>query len=166
MPGPAPPIVDGLQIDEALDFQRRFDRIQRVAWWLLALVPVAAVAGLFGGGLFSETTAGARAAGLAVTQDRFARRTAETELELELTRGAGPTEVAITRGFIDRYALVEARPEPLRVATLRDRIVFTFAARAGGRATLVLQPEAIGVARGTVTVTGGSAVGIRQLVYP
>src|SRR3954454_10525584 len=49
MPGPAPPIVDGLQINQALDFQRRFGRVQRVAWWLLSLVPVAAVAGLFGG---------------------------------------------------------------------------------------------------------------------
>ena len=58
MPGPAPPVVHGLQIDQALDFQRRFERVQRVAWWLLALVPLAAIAGLFGGGLFSEVTAG------------------------------------------------------------------------------------------------------------
>ena len=32
-----------------------------------AVVPVAAVAGLFGGGLFSETTAGSAAAGVTVT---------------------------------------------------------------------------------------------------
>jgi hypothetical protein len=42
--------VHGLQIDQALNFQRRFGRVQRVAWGLLALVPVAAIAGLFGGG--------------------------------------------------------------------------------------------------------------------
>jgi len=53
VPGPAPPVVNGLQIDQAMDFQRRFGRFQRVAWWLLAVVPVAAIAGLFGGGLFS-----------------------------------------------------------------------------------------------------------------
>ena len=54
VPGPAPPVVHGLQIDQALNFQRRFGRVQRWAWWLLALVPVAAIAGLFGDGLFSE----------------------------------------------------------------------------------------------------------------
>ena len=58
MPGPAPPVLHGLQIDQALDFQRRFDRVQRVAWWLLALVPVAAIAGLFGGGLFRRGRGG------------------------------------------------------------------------------------------------------------
>ena len=71
VPGPAPPVVDGLQIDQALDFQRRFGRVQRVAWWLLALVPVAAIAGLFGGGLFSEVTAGSERARVTVTYDRF-----------------------------------------------------------------------------------------------
>ena len=31
MPGPEPPVVNGLQIDQSLDFQRRFERIQKVA---------------------------------------------------------------------------------------------------------------------------------------
>jgi hypothetical protein len=56
-------VVHGLQIDQALDFHRGFDRVQRVAWWLLAMVPVAAIAGLFGGGLFSGVTAASEGAG-------------------------------------------------------------------------------------------------------
>jgi hypothetical protein len=35
VPGSAPPVVHGLQIDQALGFQRRFECVQRVAWWLL-----------------------------------------------------------------------------------------------------------------------------------
>src|SRR3954453_5436210 len=69
----------GLQIDQALSFQRRFGQVQRVAWWLLALVPVAAIAGLFGDGLFGEATAGSKRAGGTVTYERFGRRTADTE---------------------------------------------------------------------------------------
>src|SRR5688500_808078 len=109
MPGPAPPVVGGLQIDEALDFQRRFHAIQRIAWWVLALVPVAAVAGLFGGGLFSETTAGGRAAGVSVSYDRFARITVDTEIELRLARADGQTSVAISRALLDRYEISEIR---------------------------------------------------------
>ena len=71
VPGPAPPVVHGLQIDQALNFQRRFGRVQRVAWWLLALVPIAAIAGLFGDGLFSEVTAGSQRVGGTVTYERF-----------------------------------------------------------------------------------------------
>jgi hypothetical protein len=159
-------VVNGLQIDQALDFQRRFGRVQRVAWRLLALVPVAAIAGLFGGGLFSEVTAGSAGAGVTVTYERFGRRTADTELELELARPARTTDVAISRAFLDRYDTSDVRPEPLRVKTLADAVVFTFAAAPRGRATFFLQPKGLGSSSGTVTVTGGTSVHITQLVYP
>jgi hypothetical protein len=158
--------VNGLQIDQALDFQRRFERFQRVAWWLLALVPVAAVAGLFGDGLFSEVTVGSERAGVTVTYERFGRLTADTELELEFARPSRTTDVAISRAFYDRYNMSEMRPEPVRVRTLADAVVFTFAAAPGGRATFFLQPDAVGSSSGTVTVAGGTPVRVKQLVYP
>ena len=166
MPGPAPPVTNGLQIDEALTFQRRFARVQRVAWWLLALVPVAAVAGLFGDGLFSAATAGSARAGGTVTYERSARLTADTELELELSRPARTTDVAISRSFLDRYATSEVRPEPLRVSTSADAVVFTFATAPAGRVTFTLQPDAIGSSSGTVTIAGGTPVHVEQLVLP
>src|SRR4051794_4275621 len=166
VPGPAPPVVHGLQIDQALRFQQRFGRVQRVAWWLLALVPVAAIAGLFGDGLFSEVTAGSERAGGTVTYERFGRLSADTTLELEFARPAHTTEVAISRAFFDRYDTSEVRPQPLRVRTLPDAVVFTFAAAPAGRATFFLQPDAVGSSSGTVTVTGGAPLRIKQLVYP
>jgi hypothetical protein len=159
-------VVNGLQIDHALNFQRRFGRVQRVAWRLLAVVPVAAIAGLFGGGLFSEVTAGSEGAGVTVTYERFGRRTADTELDLELARPSRTTDVAISRAFLDRYDTSDVRPEPLRVRTLADAVVFTFAAGPRGRATFFLQPKGLGSSSGTVTVSGGTPVHITQLVYP
>jgi hypothetical protein len=158
--------VHGLQIDQALNFQRRFGRVQRVAWWLLALVPVAAIAGLFGDGLFSEATAGSERAGGTVTYERFGRRTADTELEVEFARPSRTADVAISRAFFDRYDTSEVRPQPLRVRTLADAVVFTVAAAPASRATFFLQPEAVGSSSGTLTVTGGTPVRIKQLVYP
>ena len=126
VPGPAPPVVDGLQIDQALSFQRRFGRFQRVAWSLLALIPVAAIAGLFGDGLFSDVTAGSDRVGGTVTYERFGRLTADTELVLEFARPSRTTDVAISRAFFDRYVTSEVRPEPVRVRTLADAVVFAF----------------------------------------
>jgi hypothetical protein len=167
VPGRAPPVVNGLQIDQALNFQRRFGRVQRVAWWLLALVPVAAIAGLFGGGLFSEVTAGSERARVTVAYERFGRVTANTQLELEFARPSRTTtDVAISRAFLDRYDTSDVRPQPLRVRTLADAVVFTFAAAPAGRATFFLQPDAVGSSSGTVTVTNGMPVQIKQLVYP
>jgi hypothetical protein len=166
VPGPAPPVINGLQIDQALAFQRRFGRVQRVAWGLLAAVPVAAIAGLFGGGLFSKVTAGSESARARITYERFSRMTADTELQFEFVRPSRTTDVAISREFLDRYDTSDVRPEPLRVRTLADAVVFTFAAGPAGRATFVLQPDSVGSTTGTVTVTGGTPVRIRQLVYP
>jgi hypothetical protein len=159
-------VVDGLQIDQALTFQRRFGRVQRVAWWLLALIPVASIAGLFGGGLFSDATAGSERTRVTVTYERFGRLTADTELELEFARPSRPVDVAISRAFLDRYDTSEVRPQPLRVRTVADAVVFTFAAAPAGRATFALAPAEVGSSRGTVTVTGGTPVTIKQLVYP
>jgi hypothetical protein len=164
VPGPAPPLVEGLQIDQALTFQRRFGRVQRVAWSLLALIPVAAIAGLFGDGLFSEVTAGSERAGGTVTYERFGRLTADTTLEVEFARPSRATDVAISRTFFDPYDLSEVRPQPLRVR--RDAVVFTFAAAPAGRATFSLQPDAVGSSSGTVTVAGGTPAHVKQLVYP
>jgi hypothetical protein len=166
MPGPAPPVVNGLQIDQALPFQRRFHLIQRVAWSLLALVPVAAVLGLFGGGLLGETSAGSRAAGVTVSYDRFARMSADTELELRLERADGPSAVSISRSLLDQYDISEIRPEPERVITRPDRIEYVFAASASGTARFAVQPSAPGSASGMVAVHGGSPVRVRQLVFP
>ena len=141
-------MVDGLQIDQALTFQRRFERVQRVAWWLLSLVPVAAIAGLFGGGLFSTATAGSERARVTVTYERFGRLTADTELELEFARPSRTTDVAISRAFLDRYDTSEVRPQPLRVRTVADAVVFTFAAAPAGRATFSLAPAAVGSVAG------------------
>src|SRR3954469_18198945 len=108
MPGPEPPVVNGLQIDQSLDFQRRFQRVQSLAWRVLALLPLAAVAGLFGGGLFSQVTAGS--AGVKVSYDRFGRRSVATQLQVTVMRARRPVAVSISRGFLDGYDLSEVRP--------------------------------------------------------
>jgi hypothetical protein len=101
-----------------------------------------------------------------VTYDRFGRLTAPTELEVELAHPARTTEVAISRKFLDRYDTSEVRPEPLRVRALADAVVYTFAAAPAGRATFFLQPDAVGSSSGTVTVSGGAPMHVKQLVYP
>src|SRR4051794_20555004 len=152
MPGPAPPVVNGLQIDQSLDFQRRFERIQTIVWRVLALLPVAAIAGLFGGGLFSQVTAGD--GGVKVSSDRFGRRSVDTQLEVTLVRAQRPVAVSISRDFLDGYDVSEIRPQPERVTAYADRLAYTFAALPRATISFTLQPQGLGSSRGTVTVAG------------
>jgi len=164
VPGPEPPVVNGLQIDQSLDFQRRFQRVQKVAWRVLALLPVAAVAGLFGGGLFSQVTAGT--GGMKVSHDRFGRRSVDTQLDVTVTRARQPVAVSISRDFLDGYDVSEVRPPPERVAAYADRLVYEFEALPGASASFTLQPQRLGSSSGTVTVAGSQPVRVRQLIYP
>jgi hypothetical protein len=75
-----------------------------------------------------------------VTYERFGRLTADTELQLKFAGPARTTDVAISRTFLDRYDTSEVRPEPLRVRTRADALVFTFAAAPAGRATMTRAP--------------------------
>jgi hypothetical protein len=164
MPGPEPPLVNGLQIDQSLDFQRRFERIQTIAWRVLALLPIAAVAGLFGGGLFSQVSAGG--GGMTVSYDRFGRRSVDTQLEVTIARARPPVAVSISRGFLDGYDLSEVRPSPEHVTAYADRLVFAFAALPGASVSFTLQPQRLGAGSGTVAVAGSRPVRVHQLVYP
>jgi hypothetical protein len=101
-----------------------------------------------------------------VTYERFGRLTVDTTLELELSRPSRTTDVAISRAFFDRYDMSEVRPQPLHVRTLADAVVFTFAAAPAGRANFFLRPTSVGSSSGTVRVTGGTPVHVKQLVYP
>jgi hypothetical protein len=166
VPGPPPPVVNGLQIDQALDFQKRFQRIQTFAWAVLALVPVVSVLGLFGGGLLSATTAGSDGSGMTATYDRFARFGADTDIDLRFTRATGPTRVTISRDFLDGYQVTHVVPAPLRVATGPDEVVYTFAAEGAGTASMTVQPDTVGSVSGTLAVAGGAPVHVTQFVWP
>lgn len=164
MPGPQPPVVNGLQIDQSLDFQRRFRGVQTVAWRVLALLPLAAIAGLFGGGLFSQVTAGG--AGSTVSYDRFGRMSVDTQVQVTVKRAQSPVAVSISRGFLDGYDVSEVRPQPERVTAHADRVVFTFEALPGSSATFTVQPNRLGSRSGTVTIPGSRPVQVQQFVYP
>ncbi|MDA0180574.1 hypothetical protein OJ997_09745 [Solirubrobacter phytolaccae] len=164
MPGPEPPVTNGLQIDQSLEFQRRFRRVQKLAWRVLALLPVAAVAGLFGGGLFSQTTAGS--AGATVSYERFGRRSVDTQLEVTVARARRPVAVSVSRAFLDGYDVSEVRPPAERVTAHADRLVFDFTALAGASVSFTLTPKRLGSGRGTVTVAGSRPVRVHQFVYP
>jgi hypothetical protein len=164
VPGPAPPVVRGLQIDQSLDFQRRFGRVQRWAWRLLALLPVAAVLGLFGGGLLSQVTAGSP--GGEVTYDRFGRLSVDSELDVTVGRTRGPVVVSVSRGLLDGCSITEVRPQPERVTASADRLQYVFAATPGASVSFSVQPQRLGSVGGTVAVGGGPPVRVHQLIYP
>jgi hypothetical protein len=156
--------VGGLQIDQSLEFQHRFHRVQRIAWRLLGLLPILAIAGLFGGGLFSNVTAGDPAA--RVSYERFGRLTVDTRIRVVLASPRRPAVVTLDRALLDAYDITEVRPQPSQVEVSANRTSYAFSALPGARVSLTVQPRRLGSVRGAVSVAGARPVQVHQFVYP
>lgn len=169
------PQVGDLEIDQDLDYETRAYNVRRVAWWLMALIVLAALAGLFGSGPLSHTRAGEAGGPLSLEYGRFARLTAPATLEIQL----GPQAAAVreARVWIDRRYLQDMQiedmvPEPERVEAGADRLVLVFplAASAGAPGTtsfeLHLQAQRVGPLHGRVGLEGGPSLDFHQFVYP
>jgi hypothetical protein len=115
--------VGDLEIEQNLAQQRREWTIQRIGWVVMVLLALAALLGLFGGGPFSEGTAGDRDGPLWVEYPRFARLQAPAELRLHVGSEAVPgneARVWLDRDFIENVQIQHITPEPDRVELGRN----------------------------------------------
>ncbi|MCZ0960985.1 hypothetical protein [Paracoccus benzoatiresistens] len=102
---------DGLQLDEPRDRQRRYWRIQRIAWWTFGAVMLLAILGLTGsGGVFHTQTihfANARA-----EVPRVSRWEGMDEVAIIFDNPADSHEVRISQPFFERFSVERIQPEP------------------------------------------------------
>lgn len=99
--------VGDLQVDQDLNYQQREWLVERVAWAVLALVVLAALAGLLGGGPLSQATAGGEGWPLQVQYGRFVHHRGPTDIQIQLQPDAVQGDKA--RVEVDRQWLMTCR---------------------------------------------------------
>lgn len=147
----------GLELEDDMRFQHRLWRIERLGWLLMALLVVAAAAGLGPGPLARTQASGER---LLVEYDRVARL--DTATEIDLRTGPGTTELRLTGSLLRDAEVHDSFDAPLRAGP--DGALQLDAM---GDTRLVLTPRGIGLheLRAEIGATGES-VEFRQLVLP
>jgi hypothetical protein len=149
-----------------LEYHRREWAVQRIGWILMAIVLAAAVAGVFGGGPLSRTSAPAGAH--RVEYERFARYGARTEIVVNVAKESADGQaatVAIGHSFLDDYRVEAVTPEPRATMDAGEHVSFTFDATSGARIIFRLEPDAMGRHSGEVRI-GSDSVHVSQFVYP
>ncbi|GAA5044814.1 hypothetical protein HNP84_004717 [Thermocatellispora tengchongensis] len=148
--------------------RRRAARWQRVGWGSLALLLLAALAGLIGPGPLSW--AGASAPLIQVDYERFARRLGDSSLRV--TVWSDPAHPGTARLWISRDYLIEAEarqvvPAPDSWTAVDDGVVLSFPAT-GDRAEIEIRTslDHIGTLHGALGVPGKPPARFWQLVYP
>jgi hypothetical protein len=164
MPAKVPPVrEDGLQLEEARDFQERFWTIERVAWIGFALVLIAAIAGLTGsGGLFARQTAtvGGNAFGYPIVT----RRQAAETFELSIGQAQEPALV-LSEGFSQAFQLELVQPGPTSEKVSPKGLELTFEGLPGGTIYLHARPQSPGLVSFGVKM-GGETRRVSLLVLP
>jgi hypothetical protein len=164
--------VGELEITEDVGFQRKEWRFERIGWAAMALLVLAALAGLLGPGPLSHATAGEEGSALWVGYERFAHRSAPTTLEIHAgpnTAQAGQLRLWLGRDVIAGNQVQSIQPEPQQVSTAGDRIVYTFAVDDPAREVVVflrLEPTQYWRQQIELGIKGGPQAGFTQVLYP
>lgn len=159
----------GLQIDEALDFQRHLRVAQHVGWVVLIAIVAGGIAGLLGGGgpLADRTV---RSGALQATYPAYARANAPLTLEFEVdpAPAGGPVTLVMDGDLAGRLMLEHFAPQPSATRAGDHRLELDFDTvdaavrriRIEGR---VLRP---GRLTGGVALADQPRLPVRSFVYP
>lgn len=162
--------VSGLQIDQDMDHQRRWWRVQRIARYALGAFLAIAALGTFGHGPLADARAGDSAGPLEVEYERLMRHSTNTQVAFRLR--PGPDKRAafwLGNGPFDRVQVLRIVPEPERRELASDRIIYHFAATEAGEPVTVrfdLQPSGYGPLSFRAGVPGGGELAWSAFVFP
>jgi hypothetical protein len=164
------PRVGDLEIEQDLEHEKTAWRVRQIGWTVLFLLWLAGLAGLFGSGPLSRSTASGP--DLRLEYERFVRSTAPQELTLHLGPGvtAHPkVRLWVNRKFLDTQQIESVVPEPESVEAGSDRVVFILSMAELGKPISVvfrLQTQCAGSLDGRIGVEEGGALRFHQIVYP
>ena len=164
--------VGDLEINQDLEFQHLSWKLQRIGWGLMALLLVAALAGLLGPGPLSDTTAGEENSMLWVEYNRFERYQSPIMLKIHLGPGAakdGKVRLWMNRDYIQNMELRHIDPEPESVEVGAESTAYVFNIADPEKSTTIffhLEPNTRGWLPLRIGLQGGPHVSLRQFLYP
>jgi hypothetical protein len=156
----------GLEIPEDMDFQRREWTAQRFGWGVMALLLVTALAGFFGVGPVSHSSA--ERDGLRLEYERFGRLRHPTTLRFHFSVGERDSAtVFVSRKYFSSVQIENVTPHPEKIESDLDWLIYSFPIRQrSGGATFYLKPERFGTLSGEARLAQGEPISFRQFIYP
>jgi len=154
---------------EDMRFQLRTWRVERVAWAVMGLLLIAALAGLFFHGPLSTSVVRSADDSLAIDYQRFAHKTTMTHFVVRI----GPplrdqVLLRLSPSFTGMYDIEALEPRPLHSSSGSYGLEYVFGRSAAGDLAvhIAARPKRFGFVSVHVEVEGRGAVNIAQFVYP
>lgn len=162
--------IGTLEIDEDPSYQRRFFKVQKAGWALMAALIAVSMLGYFGGGPLTGRKAGNEGTFWADYQ-KYGRARSDLMLTLHaspmLFKG-GTLRVRADREYMKRFRVLDISPRPAMESYGENGIVYVFhidRLAPGAEVSFRLKPEEAGKAKGAFG-SGGETIEFDQFIYP
>lgn len=166
------PRFGDIEVDQDLGFQRRDWRAQRIGRLVLMAIVMAALAGVFGGGMLSSASVQSSDGQIRVHYERIARHAASQRLQVHIgprVPGDSAVDLWIDQEFMHGLTVGEISPQPVQTRAGDQRLIYRFHLADPSRAAdVVFQIEAdeLWSRRGAIGIVNGASVRFRQFVLP
>ncbi|HSC82386.1 MAG TPA: hypothetical protein VLC30_02110 [Pseudomonas sp.] len=156
-------------VNEDMPLQRRVWCFERLGWYVLLLLIILALLGLFSDGPLSHRQVSSPDGRLRLEYERFGRNGSSEQMVLHL-KGHPNDHLQLTLGgtLLDALVVETLQPPPLRSGSQGEDLVWQLPTDAQGNAVLylTLQINHAGAYRAVLSIDEQSVVHIEKLIYP
>jgi hypothetical protein len=158
--------VGSLDVDEDLSFQTWEWRIERIGWFLLLLVILGALIGVFGSGPISKVHARTPDQAVSLEYCRIVRQDRSEFLQVHFHSPSAERRIAIATNLMNSWNVQKITPEPASVVPGQHDLAFHFAGTGPGRVVIEYRPSTVGKAAGTLSFGQGQTIKMSQTALP
>jgi len=156
-------------VAEDIALQRKVWRFERAGWYVLLLVVILTLAGLFSKGPLSDVHATSAGQDLTIEYERFHRNGSAYGMVIHAQgQPSKPLTILISHPMLEGFSIESIQPQPDRSMGTTEGLAISTQTDGQGRATLYVtwRSEGIGLFKSAISIPGGGNIPITQFIYP
>lgn len=156
-------------IRENMPYQLKVWRLERFGWYLLVLLMLSGLIGLFSRGLLSTREVSSQDGQIVVEYEMFHRNGSTNRMKVQVSgRPGAQLDLDFSGEMLEGFSIESLRPEPLRSSSLSEGLRLVVQTDNHGLATvyLTLRGDGLGSFRSRVSTQASAGVTLDQFIYP
>ena len=156
-------------IREDMAYQLKVWRFERVGWYILVLVVLMGLMGVFSRGLLSSRDVRSEDGKVRVEYEMFHRNGSTNSMKITLSSTPdSQAELELAGQLLEGFSIETLQPEPLRSRSSSQGIMLWLQTDLDGRATLyiTLRGDGLGFYRSQISSPGINGVKLVQFIFP
>lgn len=156
-------------VREDMAYQLRMWRFERYGWYLLVMLVVLSLAGLFSRGPLSSSDVRSKSGNVRVEHEMFNRNGSSNAMRISLAGSPESTiELEVAGELWDGFIIETLHPQPLRSRSSAQGMRLLVQLDRQGQAVLLLtlRAEGLGLFRSRIASAGSGSVDINQFIFP